>query len=143
MMLRCLWCWMKADSSGGFVKIRGDAQGVFAAFIKRSAKSPLFNNILKEVSLHLAQHLCSLEALHLWSEQNEHADLLSRLADPKGPGELSETVDSTWEWKIVSASVMTRPIKGHSGLGWTPRGTPQGVCDMAVRVTDDVESSIS
>ena len=63
MMLRCLWCWMKADTSGGFVRIRGDAQGVLAAFVKRSAKSPLLNNIVKEVSLHLARHLCSLEAL--------------------------------------------------------------------------------
>ena len=101
MMLRCLWCWMKADTSGGFVRIRGDAQGVLAAFVKRSAKSPLLNNIVKEVSLHLARHLCSLEALHLWSEQNEHADLLSRLADPKGPGKLPEELASLPEVRVV------------------------------------------
>ena len=102
MKLRCLWCWMKADTSGGFVRIRGDAQGVLAAFVKRSAKSPLLNKIVKEVSFAFSStHMCSLEALHLWSEQNEHADLLSRLADPKGPGKLPMELVSLPEVQVA------------------------------------------
>ena len=83
MMLRCLCCWMVPGvTERGFVKIRRDAQGLLAAFLNRSAKSQLLNRIVKEVALHLAKHLCSVETLHIWSEQNGHADLLSRLADP-------------------------------------------------------------
>ena len=81
MMLRCLWNWMTPDLQG-FVRIRGDAEGVLAAFLKRSAKSPLLNKVVKEVTLHLAINFRSLEALHVWSEDNTWADSISRLSDP-------------------------------------------------------------
>ena len=51
---------------------------MLAALVKRAAKSPLLNQVTKEVALHLAVHFASLEALHLWSEQNDWADALSR-----------------------------------------------------------------
>ena len=81
MMLRCLWNWMTPDLQG-FVRIRGDAEGVLAALVKLSAKSPLLNRIVKEASLHLAVNFRSLEALHVWSEDNTWADSISRVNDP-------------------------------------------------------------
>lgn len=38
MVLRALWCWLRPKSQG-YVRVVGDAQGVLAAFLKRSAKS--------------------------------------------------------------------------------------------------------
>ena len=42
MMLRSLQCWMTAAMQG-FVRVLGDAQGVLASLIKRSANAPLLN----------------------------------------------------------------------------------------------------
>ena len=64
MMLRCMWHWLR-DEDQGFVRIRGDAQGVLSALIKRSAASPLLNNVVKEVASHLALRHQTLEAIHI------------------------------------------------------------------------------
>ena len=76
MMLRRLWARVTTNGQG-YIRVRGDAQGVLAALVKRAAKSPLLNEVTKEAALHLAVHFASIEALHLWSEQNEWADALS------------------------------------------------------------------
>lgn len=75
MMLRCLWLWVTPHEQG-FIRIRGDAQGVLAAFVKRAARSPLLNAVTKEAALHLAVHFASLEGMRVWSELNECADSL-------------------------------------------------------------------
>ena len=61
MMLRCLWTWVRATEQG-CIRIRGDAQGILAALVKRAAKSPLLNEE---------------------SSQNEWADALSRGQMPR------------------------------------------------------------
>lgn len=75
-MLSCFLAWAQPHEQG-HIRLRGDAQGVLAALVKRAAKAPLLNEVTKEVALHLAVHSSSLEALHVWSELNECADTLS------------------------------------------------------------------
>ena len=84
IVLRALWCWL-TDRDQGFVRIRGDAEGVLAALLKRSSKSPLLNKVVVQITLTLARQFRALEALHVWSEQNVWADALSRLHDPNDP----------------------------------------------------------
>ena len=84
MALRALWKWLTPDREGQ-VKIRSDAAGVLQSFVKRSRKSASLTRIVREVTLHLALTHRSLEAIHLWSEDNAWADALSRLADPREP----------------------------------------------------------
>lgn len=77
MMLKCVWQWLEPNRQG-FIRIRGDAQGVLASLVKRSAHSPLLNKVVREMALYLARHFVALEALHVWSENNTWADQLSR-----------------------------------------------------------------
>ena len=93
MMLRCLWNWMTPELHG-YVRIRGDAEGVLMAFVKRSAISPLLNRVVKEVTLHLAVNFRSLETLHVWSEDNTWADAISRLSDPNQPADYPPILSS-------------------------------------------------
>ena len=93
MMLRCLWNWMTPEFQG-YVRIRGDAEGVLMAFVKRSAISPLLNRVVREVTLHLAVNFRSLETLHVWSEDNTWADAISRLSDPNQPADYPPILSS-------------------------------------------------
>ena len=97
MMLWCLWHWLEGEDQG-FVRIRGDAQGVLSALIKRSAASPLLNNVVKEVALHLALHHQTLEAIHLWSESNVWADMLSRGECPQELARLPRVANPKTRW---------------------------------------------
>lgn len=84
MVLRALWCWLKPNRQG-FVRVVGDAEGVLSALLKRSAKAPLLNAVVREISLLLARNFQALETVHVWSEYNEWADALSRIKDPNKP----------------------------------------------------------
>ena len=100
MMLRCFWAWM-TPAEQGFVRIRGDAQGALQALVKRAAISPLLNKVTKEVALHLAIHFTSLEALHVWSEDNKWADALSRGSMPPELSHLPRTPKAPEYWRGV------------------------------------------
>ena len=83
IVLRALWCWMKFGQ-----------QGVLSALLRRSAKSPLLNNVVREITLFLAKDFKSLETIHVWSEYNELADSLSRIKDPNKPAVIPEVLKS-------------------------------------------------
>ena len=99
MMLRSLQCWMTAAMQG-FVRVRGDAQGVLASLIKRSANAPLLNRVVREIALHLALNFTSLEALHVWSEDNVWADQLSRGECPPELRSVPQVVDPPNLWRF-------------------------------------------
>ena len=63
----------------GKITIIGDAQGVISNIIAMRSRAPAINDIVKEIALHLAPLGLDLLGLHLWAEQNEQADELSRL----------------------------------------------------------------
>ena len=63
----------------GQVTIIGDAAGVIGNLVSMRSRSPIINDVIKEVALHLAPLGLDLMGLHLWAEQNEQADQLSRL----------------------------------------------------------------
>ena len=76
----------------GVVRIVGDAEGVLKALLKRSAQSPLLNEVVREITLYLAADFKSLETIHVWSEYNEWADSLSRIKDPNKPAEIPDAL---------------------------------------------------
>ena len=78
MMLEAVLCWVTNDTLGR-VCLVGDAQGVLFGLTRLSASSPIINDIAKEMALHLAPMGQTLAGSHVWGEQNEVADALSRL----------------------------------------------------------------
>ena len=67
------------ESTRGRVIAVGDALGVTHEVITLSAKSEIVNKIAMELALHLAPLCLSLAGIHIWGEENELADALSRL----------------------------------------------------------------
>ena len=55
--------------------------GVLQAVLARRARCPAVNAIIAEIQLLLGRSMFDLSAAHVWSEQNETADALSRLAE--------------------------------------------------------------
>jgi len=67
------------ESTRGRVIVVGDALGAMHGVITLSAKSEIVNKIAMELALHLAPLCLSLAGIHIWGEENELADALSRL----------------------------------------------------------------
>ena len=65
----------------GTLELRGDAQGVLQAILKRRAKSPIINLLVAEIQLCLAASMFDIFGAHVWSEDNGWADDLSRLEE--------------------------------------------------------------
>ena len=63
------------------LELRGDALGVLQAVLSRRARCPAVNSIIAEVQLLLGKSMFDLFAAHVWSEENEVADALSRLSE--------------------------------------------------------------
>ena len=60
----------------------GDALGVMYGVVTLSAKSEIVNKIAMELALHLAPLCVSMQGIHIWGEENDMADALSRLFSP-------------------------------------------------------------
>jgi len=67
-----------SESSGSLVAA-GDALGVLHGAAKFKAKDPGIKLIFMEMALIFAPQGSTIEALHIWSEENALADALSRL----------------------------------------------------------------
>ena len=65
----------------GTLQLIGDAEGVLKAVLARRARCPVINKIIMEIQLILGQSMADLFASHIWSEENEVADQLSRTAE--------------------------------------------------------------
>ena len=70
--------WVTSDMRGRVILI-GDALGVMCGVVTLSAKSEIVNKIAMELALHLAPLCISLQGVHIWGEENDMADALSRL----------------------------------------------------------------
>ena len=66
-------------TAGGPRTIHGDAQGVLQAVVAQRARNPLLNLIVAEIQVVLGPTANSITAVHLWSEENQTCDALSRL----------------------------------------------------------------
>ena len=58
------------------------------------------NRIVREIALHLALNFTSLEALHVWSEDNVWADQLSRGECPPELRSVPQVVDPPNLWRF-------------------------------------------
>lgn len=65
----------------GTVAIVGDALGVWHGIVRFSVRSRQVNDVAKEVAMHLAPMGRDLVGIHVWGEDNQLADALSRLDD--------------------------------------------------------------
>ena len=70
--------WVDESTRGRLVLV-GDALGVMHGMVQWSAKSRVVNEISKEIALVLAPLCLSLKGIHIWGEENDLADALSRL----------------------------------------------------------------
>ena len=77
-LLLALVRWRSPDTPGG-ISVLGDASGILAAAVKRAARAPLVSPLVQELALVLASDFRTLEAIHIFSEDNTAADALSRL----------------------------------------------------------------
>ena len=57
----------------------GDALGMLYGAVRFTSKDPGINLIFMELALVFAPRGATIEAMHLWSEENTTADALSRL----------------------------------------------------------------
>ena len=79
MMLLALRQWL-SHGAHGIVSVVGDAEGVLGALTRMRSDDPIINLITMELALWIAPRGLSLEGLHIWGEENEAADDLSRLS---------------------------------------------------------------
>ena len=101
----------------GTLELRGDAQGILAAVLRRRARSPIINIMIAEIQLCLGKSMFDVYGSHVWSEDNELADNLSRLGEgAKMPKEFdrvpaTKVVKHPWRFLTpggVHAAVMAR-----------------------------------
>ena len=77
MILLAIRQWVVVGLRGRITVI-GDAEGVLSAITRLKSNDPVINDMAKEAALILAPKGLSLEALHVWGEENCTADALSR-----------------------------------------------------------------
>ena len=99
----------------GTLELRGDAQGVLQAVLSRRARCPTINLIIAEMQLVLGASMLDMFASHVWSEENEVADALSRLAEGAAMPEDCATAKK-WEavrlcWRFVGHRKRKPPQK--------------------------------
>ena len=90
MLVIALRTWTDCCTRGK-VTIIGDAAGVIGDIIAMRARSPRINCFINEAALHLAPLGLELFGVHLWSEKNEKADEISRIALGSLPRWLTES----------------------------------------------------
>ena len=123
MMLEAIVCWITEETLGKILLI-GDAEGVLFGLTRFSAKAQIVNEIAKEIALHLAPFGQTLSGSHVWGEQNEVADALSRLEHGAVlPGCLVQAVRRTTpsrdrnSWSALGSSEpIDFPVMGDGSL---------------------------
>ena len=80
MLVLAIRTWTD-NHTRGMITVIGDASGVIGDIVAMRAKSPTINNFIKEAALHLAPLGLELFGIHVWSEKNDKADELSRVAE--------------------------------------------------------------
>ena len=73
----------------------GDAEGILFDLIQMRGKSPVINEVAKELALYLAPLGKDLSGMHIWGAQNKIADDLSRLSEAKGESKIVDWLQWT------------------------------------------------
>ena len=68
----------------------GDAEGILFDLIQMRGKSPIINEVARELALYLAPFGKDLHGMHIWGAQNKVADELSRISEMQGDSKLIE-----------------------------------------------------
>ena len=105
-LLMSITAWEKVifQSTGNLLAI-GDALGMLHGAVRFKSQDPAINVMFMELALLFAPRGATLEAMHLWSEENELADALSRIeSDFVIPPSLTQVPRTSWsspEWRIL------------------------------------------
>ena len=91
-----LWKRVVLASRGNLVAV-GDPLGMLHGAVNFRSKDPDINRMFWELALHIGPTGRTVEAIHIWSEQNALADRLSRLGTGEGiPAELDGVSRTEW-----------------------------------------------
>jgi hypothetical protein len=111
------WASVLTDHSGT-LEFRGDAQGILQAVLKRRARSPVINLLIAELQLCLGRTMFDMYASHVWSEDNELADDLSRLGEgavlPASFADIDQTIIIRHSWKFLSQSSVHAAVRARA-----------------------------
>ena len=109
MLLLAILTWQKVIfTCTGNLHVVGDALGMLQGAAKFKAKDPVINLMMMEAALVFAPYGRTLEAMHVWSEENTWADELSRYDEVQRiPEQLSGVKESplyTHAFKILGTN---------------------------------------
>ena len=104
----CLRVWSRIIfESRGKITAVGDALGVLCGATKFRAKDPKINALMMDLALLFAPTGCALDAVHIWSEDNQEADALSRLSVGAAVPPRLRSVRET-SWPLIEGALASR-----------------------------------
>ena len=92
------WDKVISASTGRPVAV-GDALGMLYGAVEFRSQDPVINKVFMEMALLVAPRVSTLEAVHVWSEENVIADTLSRMG-----------TDEKWDLPILLTKVPRTPM---------------------------------
>jgi len=108
----------------GTLELRGDAQGILQAVLKKRARSPIINILVAELQLCLASSMFDIFGSHVWSEDNEWADDLSRLGEGATLPPVFEDIlktniytEKNNKWKFLTPQGVRAAVTAREGEG--------------------------
>ena len=112
----------------GTLELRGDAQGILQAVLKRRARSPIINLLVAEIQLCLAASMFDIFGAHVWSEDNGWADDLSRLEEGATLPIIFENTNRTniykkGKWKFLTPEGVHAAVTARAGEEGVARTT--------------------
>ena len=100
----------------------GDALGMLCGAARFRSKDPLINRVFMEMALLMAPRGSTLEAIHIWSEENQLADSLSRI------------VADSLTLPAILTKVPRTPLRDGAlrilGVWWLSRGPAPGLSPL-------------
>ena len=112
-LLTALSTWSRVifSATGSSIAV-GDALGMLHGATRFKSHDPVTNAVFMEMALIVAPHGATVEAVHIWSEENVLADALSRSSVPQRLAKVARTHIVEKEWRILGRPSPPRLKRG-------------------------------